>query len=168
MDLLWLRKILGSKEEEYLVEIETLKKRVEELANSSNLTYPQVRGIISYSELKGILSKYSPNVFISDNEFKVTDLSECKKFIESTKVQYKKWVKENHDCDNFSFELMGYFSESMYSYVFGIAWSNAHAFNFFVDETKQLYIVEPQTGKLIKIEEAVNNSNYYPIRLFLC
>lgn len=172
MDLLWLRQILGSKEVELQTEIENLKKNVEALgkllAEKELTDYPPIRGTISYADLNSALSKYAGNVFISDNQFNLTDKIDCKKFIDSTKVSFKKWVKENHDCDNFSFELMGYFSEGMYSFVFGIAWSATHAFNFFLDEDRSLFVVEPQTGQLIPIEEAMKNSTYYPWRLAIC
>jgi hypothetical protein len=169
----WLCKLFGCCKDE-LSQIESLnsqiaglKKQVEQL-NTKSIDFPPVNGTISYSDVYNILSQYSSQVYVSDNSFSLTDLESCQKFVEETKVQYQTWVNDHHDCDNFSFELMGYFSEGMWSYVFGIAWSSEHAFNFFIDQNKQLYVVEPQTDNFIKIEDAKTNKLYYPWRMAIC
>jgi len=107
------------------------------------------------------------NIFLSDSVYGITSTEEAKKFTEETMVSARQWVAEKHDCDNFSFALMGYWSQGLENFCFGIAWSNVHAFNIMIDDKKQVFIVEPQSNKYIPIEEAKRKSLYYPIRLIV-
>lgn len=115
------------------------------------------------------------NINLSDEYFQLTTIGEAKEFSKATKVQYRTWTKEDHDCDNFSFALMGYWSDELKSFAFGIAWSETHAFNIMIDKDKQVWIVEPQTNKYITMTDAksayiMNGGGatpYYPIRLVL-
>ena len=95
-------------------------------------------------------------------------MEKAKKFCEATKVSFRKYAGEINDCDNFSFALMGYWSDGLKSSPFGIAWSKTHAFNFMVDDKKRLWIVEPQTNKWFSIDEAKNQPIYWPWRFALC
>lgn len=74
-------------------------------------------------------------------------------------------------CDNFSYQLMGYFSKWNYSFCFGIAWSDTHAFNMGIFTTngkdRQIYVIEPQTDACYTLEQIKNNPMYYPMRLIL-
>lgn len=76
-------------------------------------------------------------------------------------------------CDNFSFALMGYWSDGLKSFPFGMAWSQNHAFNFMIDSDKNFWIVEPQTNQWMTLEEAKKASSpdglsYFPIRIMIC
>ena len=77
------------------------------------------------------------------------------------------YIAEAHDCDNFSFAAMGYFSQGLYSFAFGIMWSGVHAFNFMFDENKELWIFEPQSNTFMTVEDALKNPIYSPLRFAL-
>ena len=47
---------------------------------------------------------------------------------------------ESHDCDDFAAEAFGA--------GYGLAWSNVHALNWFIDENKKFWFIEPQTRKI--------------------
>lgn len=154
-----------------------LKIKITELnkvINKEIVNEPSSKGTIGYTETQKILREKLDcyNVNLSDNYFNLTDKDTAKKYSSEAKVAYKQWIREGHDCDNFSFAAMGYWSQGLISFAFGIAWSNNHAFNIMVDNNKQIWIVEPQTNDYMTIEEAQKKStpdglSYFPIRLIL-
>lgn len=131
------------------------------------LKTPTPTGQISYDDVEKVLKKYASGVNISDLSFSTTTQEDAKKFTNETRVWARRYAKEVNDCDNFSYALLGYWSDGLKSYPFGLAWSANHSFNVFIDDKKQLWIVEPQTNKWMKIEEAKSDKLYYPIRLVL-
>jgi len=146
-----------------------LKQENETLKSANNITEPPVLGTITFQEVYNILRQLTPIVFISDSYFKTTSMEEARKFCINTKVWTKKWVLEDHDCDDFSFAMQGYWHQGLYSFAFGIMWSETHAFNFLIDNNKQLWIVEPQNNNFYTLEQAKNirlpdGSGYLPIR----
>jgi len=145
-----------------------LKEQIEALKSSeTTIIEPDKLAETSYGELKILLSPYCSNIYLSDNVYGLTSVEQAKIFSNETRVMAKKWVEEQHDCDEFSFALMGYWNDGLKQFAFGIAWSDKHAFNIFINEKKEIYIVEPQTNKFIPLEEAMKNSLYYPLRVVL-
>jgi hypothetical protein len=150
-----------------LDEISNLKADVERLKAGLQIEFPSTLNTITIGEIYPMLKGISSEVYISDEWFNLTSQEEASKFSEETHVQYASWVQENHDCDNFSFALLGYWSEGLKSFAFGAAWSARHAFNIMVDSNKEVWIIEPQTNKWTKLEEIRENEMYYPIRLII-
>ena len=171
----WLLKLLGCKEEELKLQIENLKKdnyllqeeiiALKSLIKNETINSAKKLETISYLELKNLLSPYCENIYLSDNVFSLTSVEEAKKYSIQTKVYINKWKSEEFDCDEFSFALMGYWNLDLYQFAFGIAWSNVHAFNIMIDDKKQVWIIEPQSNKFIKIEDA--KSPYTPLRVIM-
>ncbi len=50
------------------------------------------------------------------------------------------YVPEIHDCDDFAAELYGEWA--------GLVWTDVHALNFFIDENRKFWFVEPQSQKI--------------------
>ena len=144
-------------------EIEALKA----LIKTESVNGAKKLGTISYSELKSLLSPYCKEIYLSDNNYSLTSVGEAKKYSQRTKVSINKWQKEEYDCDEFSFALMGYWNLDLYQFAFGIAWSKTHAFNIMVDNNKKVYVIEPQSNKFIPIETAMKNSLYYPFKIVM-
>jgi len=150
-----------------IADMDTYADKLEAQIKASETTIePAKLGTITLKEVWDLLVPIAVP-YISDEIFSTTSKEEASKFSEETAVQFRTWVAENHDCDNFSFALQGYWSKGLYSFPFGIAWSSSHAFNIFIDNLKQIWIVEPQTNKWLTLEEAKSNKLYYPIR-FIC
>jgi hypothetical protein len=145
---------------------ETLLKEIAELKKEKEIIEPKTLGTITFSDANKILSPLAENIFLSDDFYQLTDINEAKIFVQDTQVNAEQWTT-SHDCDNFSFALMGYWSEGLKSFAFGIAWSSKHAFNIMIDNNKQVWIVEPQTTKFMTLEEAKNDSMYFPLRLIV-
>ena len=142
-----------------------------DLKNSLNIAEPVSYGTITYSEDYNILRGLSPEVYLSDSFFNLTDMESAKVFTKETKVAYRAWTAQDHDCDNFSFALMGYWSEGLKSFATGIVWSDNHAFNIMIDKNKVIWIIEPQNNTYMTIDEAIAKSkgslHYFPIRMVI-
>ena len=101
---------------------------------------------------------------LSDNYFNICTVDDAKVYVEASGVQYRKWIEENHDCDNFSLALLGYWSEGLYSFAFGYARSKTHAFNVMINEKTELWICEPQDNKWYQYDFFLKiNSEQYKI-----
>ena len=104
--------------------------------------------IIDRTKLK-LLLYYVSKPWISDNVYNVINTSNLTTFLNNNPVSERKYITEKHDCDNFSFELMGDVKEWFPSSSFGIVWGlttegNPHAWNFFINENEKVMFVEPQ------------------------
>ena len=164
----WLLKLLGCRCEEKNILINNLNLKIDELNKSStDLIQPKVLGSININEVRDLLKNHSSNIQLSDVYYSLTSVDEAKKYSVETKVFAERWVVEKHDCDEFSFALMGYWNKGLEQFCFGIAWSAGHAFNIMIDSNKQIWIVEPQTNVFTKIEDVKTNNLYYPLRLIL-
>lgn len=132
------------------------------------VNFPTEKGSISYSDMWTAINKNLEisNIYISDAKFCLTSVTEAKNYLDAQpRISY---IPEAHDCDNFSFASMGYFSQGLYSFAYGIAWSGVHAFNFMIDSDRKFWIVEPQTNSFMSVEEAKKSGEvYFPIRFAL-
>lgn len=128
---------------------------------------PKSLGAVTIGEVSKILNPLCKNVFLSDTTYLTTSMEEAKRYTKESLIDGRKYVKDVHDCDNFSFALNGYWSDSLVSYCFGIAWSKEHAFNLMVDYKKQIWVVEPQSNKWFRLEEIKKDKKYFPFRLIL-
>jgi len=176
----WKEFIRRSYEGLFGEEIKALNDKVTDLEaklkvyqnTNKKIEVPKITGQITHSEVAGLLAPLTNNLNISDLKFSTCSKEEAEKFSEKSMVQTAKYVTEHHDCENFSYALNGYWSDSLYSFPFGIAWSSNHAFNIFISDDRQVWIVEPQTNKYYTLEEAKTKSSpdgvsYTPIRLIL-
>jgi len=137
------------------------------------LDYPKKTGVISGIDTVVTLKNAVGNdttIMLSDMYFSLTSKDEAQRFSAETEVDTAKFTVEDHDCDNFSMALMGYWNRGLVSYPFGFALSASHAFNIFIDDQKQVWIVEPQKNKFMAVEEAkqikdqTTNQPYFPIK----
>lgn len=159
---------LNSKIENLKKENELLNESVNTLLNSEKITSPKSFGTITWQQELAVLKDFNCPINITDEYLHLTSVEEAQKFVKESKIQYKKWTKEDYDCDNFSASLYGYWSDSLKSFAFGMARSAGHQFNIMIDKDRNVWIVEPQTAKFMTIEEAKKKSspdglNYFPI-----
>ncbi len=131
--------------------------------------HPQIKGYISYNDVLKILKPHCSlnNIFLSDPVYAVTTMTEAKRFSEKSMIQTREYKKNTHDCENFSYALNGYWSDSLKSFCFGIAWTNTHAFNIMIDNKGKIWICEPQSNKWSRIEYVFKNKMYYPFRVVM-
>ena len=144
--------------------ITSLNNQIENFksADGGSTSEPLSLATISIFELNDILRKLKINrISLSDDVYSLTSMEQAKKYVKASGVFKRKWVKDKHDCDNFSYELLGYWSKGLESFAFGYARSNNHAFNIMLDNNKVLWLCEPQTNVWIKYEE--NKDSKYKI-----
>ena len=154
--------ILGTKNTELKSQIAALKTE-----SVSPIEEPTVKGTINMSPLKAMLAPHTKNLYLSDINCSTTSKTEAIRFSNKTKVQARKYVKAQHDCDEYSFALAGYWNAGLKQFCFGMAWTETHAFNIMVDYRNQIWIVEPQTNKFTKIEDKMKDKNFYPLNFIL-
>jgi len=152
--------------------IADLQNKINDLNNKQNIKEAPILSTITNGDVCRLLLPLCGVIYLSDNQYDLTSISEASKFTESTKVANGKWTTDAHDCDNFSFASMGYWSDGLYSFAYGIAWSQGHAFNIMIDDQKQVWIVEPQTNDYMTIDEAKAKKTpdgllYFPLRLVI-
>ena len=126
---------------------------------------PKIIEVISYSNAKKILNEHSRYVFLSDPKYALTNKQEAERYSGESLIDANRYLAHAYDCDNFSFSMKGFWSDSLQSYAFGIAWSKTHAFNVMIDDKKELWVLEPQSNRWYKIPQIKNRKNYYPFEL---
>lgn len=121
---------------------------------------PKISGEIETKELHRILQKKlsgifnKPVMYLVDRKYQLISRVEMIRFLNYDKTELIKYVPEYHDCDDFSFRLMGQFSVPEWSGIaFGIAFSKGHAFNIFIGSDKKIWIIEPQKDLVWGIDE---------------
>ena len=117
---------------------------------------PKISFFASHEEVQNILRMaVDAKLFLSDEKYGLCSIKEIQKFldVDSTNKQHYRHIL--YDCDDFSYRLIGALSVPGWSALaVGIAWSDVHAFNLFIDDRKQLYIIEPQEDKIIPFSQS--------------
>ena len=82
------------------------------------------------------------------------------------------WAENVADCDDFALIMNAFIASSFIKAgydlqgAFFIAWSNTHAYNVFVDDTKNVWVYEPQTDRVMG--RIGNTSPPYDTKKILC
>ena len=132
---------------------------------------PSISGEIEYKKLHKLLKKElkSPMMYLVDQKYQLITKDEMQRFLGYDKTDLIKYVPEYHDCDDFSFRLMGQFSVPEWSGIaFGIAFSKVHAFNVFSDG-REVFIIEPQSDDVWTIKEvpAKYKKYFLPVKVLI-
>lgn len=120
---------------------------------------PAPKGKINFSSLFNILNKgiEGGQIHITDTKYNLCSRNDMKRFLSDNKINLRKYVKRTHDCENFSFSLMGRTSFMMPSFAIGIIFVETkrgnHALNFFIDHNKKFWYIEPQTDEIFQSNE---------------
>jgi hypothetical protein len=96
------------------------------------------------------------NIYLSDSFYKTTTKEELMRFLKDDVTNEYRYISEYHDCDSFSFQLMGSIHCIEWGALpFGIMWTSTpnggHAVNCFIDDKKEVWIVEPQNDQIYKL-----------------
>lgn len=162
----WIYNLIYGVKDTYITQLEEKIKLLEE---NNSISTPNIYGTITWQEeIKLLVEAFKCPINITDLYLQLTTVEEAKEFTKDSKIQLRKWIKEEYDCDNFSASLYGYWNDSLKSFAFGMARSSNHQFNIMIDKDKKIWIVEPQNNKFMTIEEAQKASSpdglqYLPI-----
>ena len=94
----------------------------------------------------------------SDRSYKLVDIEVLKEFLASNPVSEREFVLESHDCDDFSFILMGDVTRWDPDLTFGVIWGwtpkdTFHAWNWCIGTDRRIWFVEPQNDKVFSPDE---------------
>lgn len=131
-------------------------------------------GQITDKEIKKLITIETSNTIYLNNPMKITTdknyslltLEQMETFLKNDKLNYRKLKEESFDCDDFSFVLLGRMKQKFKGFAIGIMFSYDHAYNIFIDENRIVYIIEPQTDKITKLNE-MEDEIYLPIKMFI-
>jgi hypothetical protein len=138
------------------IDLANMQKKIDQLnkaLQNNDLTVkiipdPKTLGKKNREVIAGIIANLGIMDYdLSDDWFSVTSIDEAKKHQGQALINNREWTTENHDCDNFSFASLGYWSDGFLSFAFGYARSWNHAFNVMVDDKNQLWVCEPQLNE---------------------
>ena len=95
-------------------------------------------------------------LYLPDQAIKTYNKSEVIASNELREVSAITYIKEEHDCDDFAALLYGLFA--------GLVWTKIHSLNWFIDEDKTFWWIEPQSGKLSRTLEGYQGKD---VRFFI-
>ena len=150
-------------------EIRQLKAEISPLAPPADLTnYETIRMGELHQLLKAQLltedAAHPTNIYLLDHPYKLFPKEDIRRFLDWSKVDGLKHVEHFFDCEDSSRRLLGEISMPGWAQgAFGKAFTAYHVFNVFVDADKELYIIEPQTDQMWKLEEIKHNLLYFPM-----
>ena len=151
-----------------ILELTKAKRRIKELEeqNSKLLSQltpppkPATEGQISGSEVRRLFLEVFPgggqHIYVSDANYRITTITNLRKFVEWDNTNAFSYIGERHDCDDFAFSLMGAFAKypDWSSYPVAIVWADygigPHAFISAVAwqsydvRIPRIYYIEPQ------------------------
>ncbi len=99
---------------------------------------------------------------MSDNCYLEYTLHELERFLRSDTTNFKQYISEYFDCDDFSQVLAGKVKEAMMGIPFGVIWyfgyrngrKWGHAVNVFFDaSSNRLLLIEPQSDVVYKFKK---------------
>jgi len=127
------------------------------------ISYIELNNIIPYIRNQaGKIYLINPDLKVLDNEYALLTKTQIEEFLKSDWTNFRNYRKEKFDCDDFAIVLLGRFHEKFGNCSVGFACSDTHAFNFFVDEKRKLWLIEPQTDKIF-----ISSNSKYKINFAL-
>jgi len=151
-----------------------LRNRVEGLFRWSpliNVLEPEIVDVWDAHKVLKWLREFCPKadyVFLSDEKYQICTKQSFQKFLELDETDRAKYIAIWHDCDDFSYRLMGQFHRGKWACLaFGIAWSSTHAYNILIAQANSrigVFIIEPQTDAIFS---AQNQKKHYETRLII-
>lgn len=126
---------------------------------------PQVKREISKEVVKKLLLPYCPNLILVDSVYCLSEKHDIKNFVDLTLVDTIDYYHNWYDCDNYSFTILSYFMR-IGCYAVFYAQTKNHAFNLFIDNMLNIWIIEPQNDKFFNIKN-VSEEQYKNIQLVI-
>ena len=128
------------------------------------------RGEIRDYEIEALVHRLFPECvcLLPDYRYWVTNGQDYIDFLIADDTDKAEYISDYYDCDDFAWRLMGKLHHPLYgAFAHGVVWSQVHAFNGFIDWTKNLYFIEPQNDEICRAEELSEDKSYYPELIIL-
>ncbi|HHQ44526.1 MAG TPA: hypothetical protein ENN13_00115 [Candidatus Altiarchaeales archaeon] len=117
------------------------------------------RQAITYEQVKDILSFYTSEYRVQDKTYRTYTKGEIEAYSLINLEKLKAYIDDLYDCDDYSMSFMNSAKSKMPYAPLGVAHiynpnaggeNKKHALNFFIDEKKKVWMIEPQDGKIFK------------------
>ena len=129
------------------------------------------KGEITQTELKELFKEDSKTINLTplkiytlDRKYNLTDLKNLNKFLFKYLTDAKSYEEETYDCDDFAIKLWAKFKSFYPNYALGLALSNSHVFNIFIDDKKKIWVIEPQNDQVMDYE---NITSKYKLKMII-
>lgn len=141
--------------------IETIQMRLNAIGDwfKSTFYFSSKDCYISNKMLSSTLSRRYKQCYIevSDNKKYLVNGHEMKKFLQINLGRFRKYTRDNFDCEDYARVLDGLFAQFNPKHACGrihvTTKSGKHALNCFIDEFNKLYCIEPQTNEIFRLED---------------
>jgi hypothetical protein len=139
--------------------------RKEKMRKINQIDRSKLKEIIKNSKKKNgkVIYLKSIQVYVIDEKYFLGNLEDLKKFIKKDLTNFKLYIAEQSDCDDFAIQLWSRFKKINPNFAFGFAISPTHAFNIFIDDKLKIWIIEPQTDKIFEYK----NQSKYKLKMVL-
>jgi len=117
-------------------------------------------GIMTNKQLDFYLAMKFPRAerMIVDAKYFLINKSDVSLYLAKNPINKRRYIDDVYDCDDFAFDLWRGVRHQYGNIAFGVISINEnitskHCLNFFIDENKEFYFVEPQNDKIYKENE---------------
>lgn len=106
-----------------------------------------------------------PGIRFGDGSFYLPTLAEVQQILVASQLDRRRWMEERFDCDDFAYVLKAEMSVHAYEssalrfgLCVGVVWGDFdwvqgfHAVNWFIDATRTLRFIEPQSDEVYPLE----------------
>ncbi len=140
---------------------------IEALKEELNRELPklEVSKRVDRSKIRSKLKKVAPDaqIWISDQSYGLLEKDKLNEFLEENKIDLEEYRAVKHDCDDFSFRLLGATTEWCADLSIGIIWGDSHAFNLFIDPDMNVWSIEPQTDEIEPLNQKIDKEDIWLI-----
>jgi hypothetical protein len=159
------RHLLSPKEKEPVLVLPSL---LEEERKEEKITDEELIALIQ----KTFGDNYQYYILISDEYFYLPSIDLVKRLLRKNKTDKLDYKPVVSDCDDFSDVLLGDLTKMTWTggYAFGQLWfineemGFGHACNLFVDNTKTIYIIEPQNDGIYQWGQGIYSGKAYLVK----
>ena len=119
-------------------------------------------------KIEGVINLTKPTqIYKLDNETHVCTKKSMECYLKSNLISLGIYKTDKYDCDDFAIHLWSKVKKDYPSLAFGFVLSSKHAFNIFVDNESNIWMIEPQSDKFMTIEQSQKKDLYKNITLII-
>jgi len=116
---------------------------------------------------KGVINLSKAQIILTDTKYNLPNLTSMIDFLKKDLSNFKFYRADEYDCDDFAVRLWAEVKKHSTGMAFGIVFSYGHVYNVFIDSNKNLWFVEPQTDKIMDLEDIQLNKKYFPVKFVI-
>jgi hypothetical protein len=118
----------------------------EELEKLGEITNDNLKKLF---KKEGVIQLDPIQIYALDNKYNLTNKENIQNFLKKDWGDLKSTDGEKWDCEDFALQLWANFKKKNPTFALGFAISGGHAFNITITWDKQIWVIEPQTDKIM-------------------